>query len=99
MLKDIEINSSNSPLSHLCSITINFGSEVVYDGPIGKDGFIMQITELEPNGEYDLVFSANCNRLHNLVGEPLDPITVVIRGYETLDDKIEFHNSFALEWT
>ncbi len=99
MLKDIEINSSESPLSHLCSITITFGSEIVYDGPIGKHGFVMQITELEPNGSYDLKFTANCGKLHNLVGEPLDPIKVVIRGYEQLEEEIEFDTSFASEWS
>ena len=99
LLKDIEINASDSPLSHLCSITVTFGSEVVYDGPIGKHGFVMQITELEPNGSYDLKFATNCEQLHSLVGEPLEPVRVVIRGYEKLDEEEGFTTSFSSEWS
>ena len=99
LLKDIEINSSDSPLSHLCSIKITFGSEVVYDGPIGKHGFVMQITELEPNGSYDLKFTTNCGELHSLVGEPLEPVRVVVRGYEKLNDVESFDESFSSEWS
>ena len=99
LLKDIEINSSDSPLSHLCSIRITFGSEVVYDGPIGKHGFVMQITELEPHGSYDLQFTTNCDQLHSLVGEPLDPGRIVIRGYEKLNDEEGFTASFSSEWS
>ena len=99
LLKDIEINASDSPLSHLCSITVTFGSEVVYDGPIGKHGFIMQITELEPNGSYDLKFTTSCEDLHNLVGEPLDPVKIVVRGYEKLNDAESFDPAFSSEWS
>tara|TARA_B100000902_G_C26953641_1_gene737077 strand:+ start:365 stop:754 length:390 start_codon:yes stop_codon:yes gene_type:complete len=99
LLKDIEINASDSPLSHLCSITVTFGSEVVYDGPIGKHGFVMQITELEPNGSYDLKFATNCDKLHSLVGEPLEPVRVVIRGYEKLDEEDGFDMAFTSEWS
>ena len=72
MLKDIEVNASESPLSHLCSISVHFGAETVYNGPIGRHGFVMQITELEPRGQYPLKFTASCSALHNLVGEPID---------------------------
>ena len=99
MLKDIEVNASESPLSHLCSISVHFGSETVYDGPIGRHGFVMQITELEPRGEYALKFSANCSALHTLIGEPPDPVRVVIRGYEDIDDEVDFGDEFASEWS
>ena len=99
MIRDIEINASDSPLSHLCSISICFGNETVYEGPIGKHGFVMQITELEPRVEYALKFSANCSALHTLIGEPPDPVRVVIRGYEDIDDEVDFGNEFASEWS
>ena len=98
ILKDIEINASDSPLSHLCSITVLFGSETVYDGPIGKHGFVMQITELEPRGDYKLLFRTNCSTLHTLVGEPIDPVRVVIRGHEKMKEGDGFKSSFTNEW-
>ena len=98
MLRNIEINASESPLSHLCSISISFGSEIVYEGPIGEHGFIMQITELEPRGDYALKFSANCSQLHSLIGEPIEPVRLVIRGYEEIDEGFNFEQDFLLEW-
>jgi hypothetical protein len=98
ILRDIEVNSSASPLSHLCSISVIFGSEIVYDGPIGKQGFIMQITEMEPRADYPLKFMASCAALHNLVGEPIEPIKVVIRGYEMMDEETPFEESFTSAW-
>ena len=59
----------------------------------------MQITELEPRGEYALKFSANCSALHTLIGEPPEPVRVVIRGYEDIDDEVEFGDEFASEWS
>jgi|TARA_R110002012_G_scaffold160467_2_gene322315 hypothetical protein len=99
MLKNIEINATDSPLSHLCSIAISFGSEMVYEGPIGEHGFVMQITELEPRGDYALKFSANCSKLHSLIGEPIEPVRLVIRGYEEIEDEINFGHDFSLEWS
>jgi hypothetical protein len=99
MLKDIEVNASDSPLSHLCSIKVLFGKEMVYDGPIGQHGFVMQITELEPRGDYALRFTADCSALHTLVGEPIEPVKVVITGYEVLDENTDFADDFNLEWS
>ncbi len=98
MLKHIEINASDSSLSHLCTIAISFGKEIVYDGPIGEHGFVMQITELEPRGDYDLKFSANCSQLHSLLSEPIDPVRVVIRGYEEIENNATFGMDFSSEW-
>ena len=98
MLKDIEVNASESPLSHLCSISVHFGSETVYDGPIGRHGFVMQITELEPRGKYPLKFTASCSALHNLVGQPLDPVKVVITGYEIMKEDEPYDEFFTSEW-
>ena len=99
MLRNIEINASDSPLSHLCTISISFGSEIVYEGPIGEHGFVMQITELEPRGDYDLKFSANCSKLHSLLSEPIDPVKLVIRGYEEIEEELTFGHNFTLEWS
>ncbi len=98
ILKDIEINASESPLSHLCSIIVHFGAETVYSGPIGRHGFVMQITEMEPRGDYPLKFTASCSALHNLVGEPIDPVKVVIRGYEVMNEDEPYDNDFTSEW-
>ena len=98
MLKDIEVNASESPLSHLCSISIHFGGETVYSGPIGRHGFVMQISELEPSSEYPLKFTASCSALHNLVGEPIEPVKVVIRGYETMNEDEPYTHTFTSEW-
>ena len=98
ILKDIEINASESPLSHLCSISVHFGTETVYNGPIGRHGFVMQITELEPRGNYPLKFTASCSALHNLVGEPIDPVKVVITGYEVMNEEIPYGEGFTSEW-
>ena len=54
MIRDIEVVATDSPLSHLCSILVSFGEEVIYNGPIGKHGFIMSIMEMEERGEYAL---------------------------------------------
>ena len=99
MLRNIEVNATDSPLSHLCSISISFGSEVVYDGPIGEHGFIMQITELEPRGDYALKIAANCSKLHSLLSEPIDPVKVVIKGYEEIEEELNFGHNFTLEWS
>ncbi len=99
ILKDIEINASESPLSHLCSISVHFGKETVYDGPIGRHGFVMQITELEPRADYPtLKFTASCSALHQLVGEPIEPVKVVIRGYEVMNEEVAYAESFTSEW-
>ena len=98
MIRDIEINASDSPLSHLCSISICFGNETVYDGPIGKHGLVMQITELEPRVNPTLKFTASCSALHNLVGEPIDPVKVVITGYEVMNEEIPYGEGFTSEW-
>ena len=98
MLKDIEVNASESPLSHLCSISVHFGAETVYNGPIGRHGFVMQITELEPRGQYPLKFTASCSALHNLVGEPIDPVKVVITGYEVMKEGEPYDTTFTSEW-
>ena len=98
ILKDIEINASESPLSHLCSITVHFGSERVYSGPIGRQGFVMQITEMEPRANYPLKFTASCSALHNLVGEPIEPVKVVITGYEVMNEEIPYDERFTSEW-
>ena len=99
MLKNIEINATDSPLSHLCSISISFGSEIVYEGPIGEHGFVMQITELEPRGDYALKFAANCSKLHSLLDEPIESVKLVIRGYEEIEEEITFGHDFSLEWS
>ena len=98
ILKDIEVKATESPLSHLCSISVSFGSEMVYDGPIGRHGFVMQITELEPRGKYPLKFHASCSALHSLVGEPLEPVTVVITGYAVINETEPFAEEFTSEW-
>ncbi len=98
ILKDIEINASESPLSHLCSISVHFGSERVYSGPIGRQGFVMQITEMEPRANYPLKFTASCSALHNLVGEPIEPVKVVITGYEVMNEEIPYDERFTSEW-
>ena len=99
MLRHIEVNASGSPLSHLCDISISFGKEVVYEGTIGEHGFVMQITELEPRGDYTLKFHASCLKLHTLIGEPIEPVKVIIKGYEEIDDDLEhFNENFSLEW-
>ena len=98
MIRTIEINSSESPLSHLCSVSVAFGKEMVYDGPMGEHGFVMQITELEPKGEYTLKISANCSKLHALIGEPIEPVKVVIKGYEEIEEGISFEDGFTSEW-
>lgn len=98
ILKDIEINASASPLSHLCSISVHFGKETVYDGPIGRHGFIMQITEMEPRADYPLKFTASCSALHNLVGEPIDPVKVVITGYIILNEDKPYESEFISAW-
>ena len=95
----IEINATDSPLSHLCSISISFGSEMVYEGPIGEHGFVMQITELEPRGDYALKFAANCSKLHSLLDEPIESVKLVIRGYEEIEEEISFGHDFSLEWS
>jgi len=98
ILKDIEINASQSPLSHLCSIAVHFGTETVYDGPIGQIGFVMQITELEPRGDYPLKFTASCSDLYNLVGEPIESVKVVITGYTELNAETPYEEAFSAEW-
>ena len=98
IVKDIEINASESPLSHLCSISVHFGKETVYDGPIGRHGFVMQITEMEPRADYPLKFTASCSALHQLVGEPIEPVKVVIRGYEVMNEEVAYAESFTSEW-
>lgn len=98
IIKDIEVDASKSPLSHLCSISVHFGAETVYDGPIGRHGFIMQITEMEPRGDYPLKFIASCSALHNLVGEPIEPVKVVITGYEVMNEEQPYDKEWISAW-
>jgi hypothetical protein len=58
----------------------------------------MQITELEPRGQYPLKFTASCSALHNLVGEPIDPVKVVITGYEVMKEGAPYDTTFTSEW-
>jgi hypothetical protein len=59
----------------------------------------MQITELEPRGDYSIKLSANCSKLHSLLSEPIDPVRLVIRGYEEIEEEITFGHNFSLEWS
>ena len=58
----------------------------------------MQITEMEPRGDYPLKFTASCSALHNLVGEPIEPVKVVIRGYEVMNEEQPYELKFTSEW-
>ena len=99
MLKGIEVNATDSPLSHLCSIKVRFGKEIVYSGPIGHHGFEMKITELEPRGSFALQFTADCSALHSLVGEPLVPVKVVITGYTDMEESTVNTDEFNEKWS
>jgi hypothetical protein len=99
MLKGIEVNATDSPLSHLCSIKVHFGKEVVYNGPIGHHGFDMKITELEPRGSFALQFTADCSALHSLVSEPLESVKVFITGYIDMEESTVNTEDFNLKWS
>ena len=58
----------------------------------------MQITEMEPRADYPLKFTASCSALHQLVGEPIEPVKVVIRGYEVMNEEVPYAESFTSEW-
>jgi len=97
MIRDIEVVATDSPLSHLCSILVSFGEEVIYNGPIGKHGFIMSIIEMEERGEYALGILADCSSLHSLISEPMPPCKIIVKGYYLLEDK-EYPAEFSGEW-
>ena len=91
MLKGIEVNATDSPLSHLCSIKVRFGKEIVYSGPIGHHGFDMKITELEPRGSFALQFTADCSAL--------EPVKVVVTGYTDMEESNENTDEFNEKWS
>jgi hypothetical protein len=43
-------------------------------------------------------FTASCSALHQLVGEPIEPVKVVIRGYEVMNEEVPYAESFTSEW-
>jgi len=95
LLKSIEINAENSSLSHLCSCNIKIDGQSIYSGPIGKEGFVMEIDTVMPI--YELNITTEC---HSLLEEltQLEPCLVSVKGQYKMSEDNTLTKEFTNKW-
>jgi len=91
----LEIDSSTSPLSHACKINIKFGNEIVYNGMMGNDGFILTVMDIDEGADFEISLHTDCSLLVDLT-EQIDPIKVIVKGEIT--EKNTFNKLFTDDW-
>jgi len=92
----LEIDSSTSPLSHACKINIKFGNEIVYNGMMGNDGFILTVMDIEDGADFEISLHTDCSLLVDLT-EEIEPIRVIVKG--ELIENYTFNPTFADAWS
>jgi len=94
-IDSIEVDSSNSPLSHACKIQVKFGNEIVYNGMMGSDGFTLTVMEIDEGANFDIVLHTDCSLLVDLT-ETIEPIQVIVKG--NLLQSEGFDNKWSDDW-
>ncbi len=94
-ISSLEVDSSGSPLSHACKINIKFGNEIVYNGMMGSDGFILTVVDIDDDADFEISLFTDCSLLVDLT-EDIDPIKVIVKG--AITEKQTFNNSFSDDW-
>lgn len=94
-ISSLEVDSSGSPLSHACKINIKFGNEIVYNGMMGSDGFILTVVDIDDDADFEISLFTDCSLLVDLT-EDIDPIKVIVKG--AITGKQTFNNSFSDDW-
>ncbi len=95
-ISSLEVDSSGSPLSHACKINIKFGNEIVYNGMMGNDGFILTIMDIDEEADFEISLFTDCSLLVDLT-EVIDPIKVILKG--AIKEKQTFNTSFKDDWS
>ena len=95
-ISSLEVDSSGSPLSHACKINIKFGNEIVYNGLLGNDGFILTIMDIDDGADFEISLFTDCSLLVDLT-EVIDPIKVILKG--AITEKKTFNTSFKDDWS
>lgn len=95
-ISSLEVDSSGSPLSHACKINIKFGNEIVYNGMMGNDGFILTIMDIDEGADFEISLFTDCSLLVDLT-EVIDPIKVILKG--AITEKKTFNTSFKDDWS
>jgi hypothetical protein len=95
-ISSLEVDSSGSPLSHACKINIKFGNEIVYNGMMGNDGFILTIMDIDEEADFEISLFTDCSLLVDLT-EVIDPIKVILKG--AITEKQTFNTSFKDDWS
>ena len=95
-ISSLEVDSSGSPLSHSCKINIKFGNEIVYNGMMGNDGFILTIMDIDEEADFEISLFTDCSLLVDLT-EVIDPIKVILKG--AITEKQTFNTSFKDDWS
>ena len=95
-ISSLEVDSSGSPLSHACKINIKFGNEIVYNGMMGNDGFILTIMDIDDGADFEISLFTDCSLLVYLT-EVIDPIKVILKG--AITEKKTFNTSFKDDWS
>lgn len=94
-ISSLEVDSSGSPLSHACKINIKFGNEIVYNGMMGSDGFILTVVDIDDDADFEISLFTDCSLLVDLT-EDINPIKVIVKG--AITEKQTFNNSFSDDW-
>ena len=92
----LEVDSSTSPLSHACKINIKFGNEIVYNGMMGNDGFILTVMDIDEGADFEISLHTDCSLLVDLT-EDIEPIKVIVKG--ELIENYTFNPTFADAWS
>lgn len=95
-ISSLEVDSSGSPLSHACKINIKFGNEIVYNGMMGNDGFVLTIMDIDEEADFEISLFTDCSLLVDLT-EVIDPIKVILKG--AITEKKTFNTSFKDDWS
>tara|TARA_S200002703_G_scaffold54732_1_gene47297 strand:+ start:148 stop:528 length:381 start_codon:yes stop_codon:yes gene_type:complete len=95
-ISSLEVDSSGSPLSHACKINIKFGNEIVYNGMMGNDGFVLTIMDIDEEADFEISLFTDCSLLVDLT-EVIDPIKVILKG--AITEKQTFNTSFKDDWS
>ena len=96
ILESIELDARVCSLSHLCSCRVMIDRETLYAGPIGKDGFVMEIDTILPI--HSIRITTNCGSLFEWVSE-IEPCVIKVHGYYVMAaEKPVFNETFSDVW-
>tara|TARA_R110000824_G_scaffold173507_2_gene351619 strand:+ start:274 stop:663 length:390 start_codon:yes stop_codon:yes gene_type:complete len=84
LVKYVEINAEKSSFSHFCSCNVKIDGVSAYSGPIGNEGFVMEIDTVVPI--YKLEVTTNCDSLSDWLTQ-IEPCLVTVKGNYTIDEQ------------